>query len=90
VKEAVAKVEQLASADTVVPSSITDDTRTVHPGRHSQFAPFQGELLTSAFLDEAAESPGKYVHSEERSRKSVRRIQKHEHTSQDIKCVPFH
>jgi hypothetical protein len=48
-RKAVMKVDQLASADTVVPSGITGDTRKVHPSRQSQLAPFKGKLFTSVF-----------------------------------------
>jgi hypothetical protein len=48
-RKLVSKVDQLAFADAAVPSGIIGDTRKVHPGRLSQLAPFQGELLTSVF-----------------------------------------
>jgi hypothetical protein len=48
-RKLVAKIDQIASTDAVVPSGITGDTQKVHPGHLSQLAPFQGELLTSVF-----------------------------------------
>ena len=43
------KVDQLASADAIVPSNITGKSHKVHPGRCSQLGMFQGELLNSVF-----------------------------------------
>jgi hypothetical protein len=39
-RKSVAKIDQIASTDAVVPSGITGDTRKVHPGRLSQLALF--------------------------------------------------
>ena len=41
-RKSVAKIDQIASTDAVVPSGIAGDTRKVHPGRLSQLAQFQG------------------------------------------------
>ena len=48
-RKTVSHADRLISANAAVPSGITGDTRKVHPGRLSQLAPFQSELLTSVF-----------------------------------------
>ena len=48
-RKMVMKVDQLASADAIVPSKITGESCKVHPGRCSKLGPFQGKLLNSVF-----------------------------------------
>ena len=48
-RKLVSSADRHISANAIVPSGITGETRKVHPGRLSQLAPFQGELLTSVF-----------------------------------------